>query len=55
MSLKLICLSDFFPEINLGSVSEEQGEKSHQNIKEMERQYQRGWDVHMLADYVGET
>ncbi|GFS60199.1 uncharacterized protein TNCV_2827061 [Trichonephila clavipes] len=41
---------DYFPE-NLGAVSEEQGECFHQDIKEMERRYQRRWDVNMMADY----
>jgi hypothetical protein len=31
--------SDFFPE-KIGAVSEEQGERFHQDIKEMERRYQ---------------
>ncbi|GBL73979.1 hypothetical protein AVEN_230905-1 [Araneus ventricosus] len=42
MSLKLHFLNshlDYFPEI-LGTVSEEQGERFHQDIKEVERQYQ---------------
>jgi hypothetical protein len=42
MSLKLQFLfshMDQFPE-SLGAVSEEQGERCHQCIKEMERQYQ---------------
>ncbi|GFU94323.1 uncharacterized protein TNCV_162531 [Trichonephila clavipes] len=41
---------DHFPE-NLGAVSEEQGERFHQNIKEMERRYQGRWNVNMMADY----
>ena len=41
---------DFFPE-NLGCVSEEQGERFHQDIKEMERRYQGKWNVNMIADY----
>ncbi|EZA60810.1 hypothetical protein X777_13643 [Ooceraea biroi] len=54
MSLKVHFLHshlDYFPKCNLGSVSEEQGERFHQDIKEMERRYQGKWDVHMLADY----
>ena len=42
MSFKLHFLNsqlDYFPE-NLGAVSEEQGERFHQDIKEMERRYQ---------------
>ncbi|GFX95346.1 uncharacterized protein TNCV_849361 [Trichonephila clavipes] len=41
---------DYFPE-NLGAVSEEQGERFHQDIKEMERRYQGLWNVNMMADY----
>lgn len=53
MSLKLHFLDshlDFFPE-NLGDNSDEQGERFHQDIKEMENRYQGRWDVHMMADY----
>lgn len=53
MSIKLHFLFshlDYFPE-NLGDYSEEQGERFHQDIKEMERRYQGRWDVNMLADY----
>lgn len=53
MSIKVHFLNahlDFFPE-NLGSVSEEQGERFHQDIKEMERRYQGRWDVNMMGDY----
>ncbi|GBM72637.1 hypothetical protein AVEN_238222-1 [Araneus ventricosus] len=32
-------------------VSDEQGERFHQDIKEMERRYQGRWDVNMMADY----
>jgi hypothetical protein len=42
MSLKVHFLAshlDYFPE-NLGAVSEEQGERFHQDTKEMERRYQ---------------
>ena len=39
-----------FPE-NLGSVSDEQGERFHQDIKIMEERYQGRWDVNMMADY----
>ncbi|GFX31140.1 uncharacterized protein TNCV_2026431 [Trichonephila clavipes] len=41
---------DYFPE-NLGAVSEEQGERFHQDIKEMERRYQGRWNVNTMADY----
>lgn len=53
MSLKLHFLHahlDFFPE-NLGAVSEEQGERFHQDIKTMERRYQGYWSINMMADY----
>ncbi|GBN45433.1 hypothetical protein AVEN_183448-1 [Araneus ventricosus] len=53
MSLKVHFLDshlDNFPE-NLGAVSEEQGERFHQDIKEMERRYQGKWNVSMIADY----
>lgn len=53
MSVKLHFLDshvDSFPE-NLGAVSEEQGERFHQDIKEMERRYQGRWDIRMMADY----
>ncbi|GBN89307.1 hypothetical protein AVEN_99336-1 [Araneus ventricosus] len=40
---------DCFPE-NLGAVSEEQGERFHQDIKEIERRYQGKWNVSMIAD-----
>lgn len=53
MSLKVHFLHshlDYFPE-NLGSVSEEQGERFHQDVKTMETRYQGRWDTHMMADY----
>ncbi|GBN53919.1 hypothetical protein AVEN_37959-1 [Araneus ventricosus] len=53
MSLKVHFLYshlDYFPE-SLGAVSEEQGERFHQDIKEMERQYQAKWNVSMIAYY----
>jgi len=53
MSLKVHFLHshlNYFP-YNLGAVSEEQGERFHQDIKEMERRYQGRWNVNMLADY----
>jgi len=53
MSLKLHFLHshvDYFPEV-LGHYSEEQGERFHQDIKEMERRYQGRWDVNMMADF----
>jgi hypothetical protein len=53
MSLKLHFLHshlDFFPE-NLGAVSDEQGERFHQDIQSMENRYQGFWNESMLADY----
>ncbi|KYN50270.1 hypothetical protein ALC62_08512 [Cyphomyrmex costatus] len=53
MNLKIHFLHshiDYFPE-NLGNFSEEQGERFHQDIKDMERRYQGVWDEHMMADY----
>ena len=41
---------DRFPE-NLGSMSDEQGERFHQDLKEMETRYQGRWDAVMMADY----
>jgi len=52
MSVKLHYLHshlDWFPD-NL-DVSEEQGERFHQDIKEMEKRYQGKWSTSMLADY----
>lgn len=53
MSIKIHYLHshlDRFPE-NLGDVSEEQGERFHQDISIMEERYQGRWDTHMMADY----
>ena len=53
MSIKMHYLFlhiDRFPE-NLGSISDEQGERFHQDIKEMESRYQGRWDAVMMADY----
>jgi len=53
MSIKMHFLYshlDKFPE-NLGDFSEEQGERFHQNIKEMERRYQGRWSITMMVDY----
>lgn len=41
---------DFFPE-NLGAVSDEHGERFHQQISTMEKGYQGIWSSNMLADY----
>ena len=53
MSIKMHHLflhMDRFPE-NLGSMSDEQGKKFHQDLKEMEKRYQGRWDAVMMADY----
>ena len=53
MSIKMHYLfshMDRFPE-NLGSMSDEQGERFHQDMKEMETRYQGRWDAVMMADY----
>ena len=41
-----------FPE-NLGEVSEEQGERFHQPIKNMEMRYQGRWDSRMMSTIAG--
>jgi len=53
MSLKILFLEshlDFFPE-NLGEVSDEHGDRFHQDIMTMEKWYQGKWTSGMLADY----
>ena len=53
MSIKvhfLNCHLDYFLE-NLGSVSSEQGERFHEDIKRMEKRYQGRWNVNMLENY----
>lgn len=53
MSIKLHFLHSHlanFPD-NLGAVSDEQGERFHQDLKVMEARYQGRWDVSMMADY----
>ena len=40
---------DRFPE-NLGAMSDEQGERFYQDLKEMETRYQKRWDVAMMVD-----
>lgn len=54
MSVKLHFVDghlDMFPE-NCGDVSEEQGERAHQDMLDVEARYKGFWDVGMLADYV---
>ena len=41
---------DYFPS-NLRDISEEQGERFHQNLSVMENRYQGKWDVNMMADF----
>ncbi|KDR07760.1 hypothetical protein L798_02714, partial [Zootermopsis nevadensis] len=53
MSLKMHFLHshlDFSPD-NLGSVSDEHGERFHQDISTLERRYQGKWRASMIADY----
>ena len=52
MSLKIHFLDsqlDFFPE-TLGEVSDEHGERLHQDTVPMEKRYQGKWTSSMLAD-----
>ena len=54
MSVKLHFLCshlDFFQQ-NLGDFSEEHGEKFHQNIEPMKKQYKGLWDSAMMGDYI---
>lgn len=41
---------DWFPG-NLGDMSEEQSERSHQNMRITEERYLGRWDAYMMADY----
>ena len=41
---------DKFPD-NCGDFSDEQGERSHQDLKIMGNHYQERWDKRMMADY----
>ena len=53
MSLKIHFLHshlDFFPS-NMGDISDEHGERFHQEIKAMENRYQGKVNEHMMADY----
>ena len=53
MSVKMhfLCLHlDYFP-ANSGNYSDEQGERSHQDLRQMKESYQGYWDINMLADY----
>ena len=53
MSIKVHFLHshlDRFPE-NLSDVSDEQGERFHQDVKTVEEKYQEIWGIKMIADY----
>ena len=53
MSLKTHFLHlhlDFFPE-DCGAVSDENGERFHQDVSSMEKRYQDKWNCAMLTDY----
>ncbi len=53
LSVKLHLLHnhiDFFPD-NLGDISEEHGERYHQDKKDIERRYQGRRNAVMIADY----
>ena len=53
MSLEIHLLHsylDFFP-VKLGSVSDEHGERFHQDIATIEKRYQGKWSTSSLADY----
>ena len=41
---------EYFPE-NLGDFSEEQGERFHQDIGQMEQRYQGRWNINLMADF----
>ena len=36
----------------MGAYSEEQGERFHQDVKEIERRYQGRYDARMMGDYI---
>ncbi|KAI6647435.1 hypothetical protein LOD99_12431 [Oopsacas minuta] len=53
MSIKVHYLHnhlDHFSE-NFGDLSEEQGERIHQDSRVMQERYQGRWDIHMMGDY----
>ena len=53
MSLKMHFLHshlDFFPE-NLGAVSDDKGERFHQDVQAMEERYKGVWNEGMMVDY----
>jgi len=42
---------DFFPSENTGTVSNEHGERCHQNTSQMEKRYSEKWIPNTLPDY----
>ena len=42
---------DFFSE-NMGAISDEHGEKFHQQLLVMEQRYVTKYDVNMMGDYI---
>lgn len=53
MSIKVHYLHSHLNEFqrNIADLSEEQGERFHQDLKIMEQRYQGRWDEHMMADF----
>jgi len=53
MSIKLHVLLSHLDKLpsNPGAVSDEQGERFHQDVITMKHHYQGRWDRHMMADY----
>ena len=53
MSIKVHFLHSHLSEFpdNCGAVSDEQGERFHQDLKVIEKRYQGRWDTSMMADY----
>ena len=54
MSLKLHMLDAHLEKFkdNMGDYSEEQGERSHQDVKEVERRYQGHYDERTMGYYI---
>ena len=54
MSLKLHILHSHIDELktNLGDYSEEQGERSHQDVKSFEKRYKSQYNENMMGDYI---
>lgn len=53
MSLKVHFLNshlELFP-YYLGAIGEKKGDRSHQEIKMMEKRYLRRWKMHLMGDY----